>query len=59
MALEAVRQELEKGNTVFYLDFEDSVRGIYNRLNTLGADLRHFKTFLYKINEKLIYVGKD
>ena len=47
VALEAVRQELEKGNTVFYLDFEDSVRGIYNRLNTLGADLRHFKTFLY------------
>jgi hypothetical protein len=47
IALEAVRQELEKNNTVFYLDFEDSVRGIYNRLNTLGADLRHFKTFLY------------
>jgi KaiC/GvpD/RAD55 family RecA-like ATPase len=47
VALEAVRQELDKGNTVFYLDFEDSVRGIYNRLNTLGADLRHFKTFLY------------
>ena len=47
IALEAVRQELDKGNTVFYLDFEDSVRGIYNRLNTLGADLRQFKTFLY------------
>ena len=47
IALEAVRQELDKGNAVFYLDFEDSVRGIYNRLNTLGADLRHFKTFLY------------
>lgn len=47
IALEAVRQELDKGNTVFYLDFEDSVRGIYNRLNTLGADLKHFKTFLY------------
>jgi hypothetical protein len=47
IALEAVRQELEKNNTVFYLDFEDSVRGIYNRLNTLGADSRHFKTFLY------------
>jgi hypothetical protein len=47
IALEAVRQELEKNNTVFYLDFEDSVRGIYNRLNTLGADLKHFKTFLY------------
>jgi len=47
IALEAVRQELEKGNFVFYLDFEDSVRGIYNRLNTLEADLSHFKTFLY------------
>jgi len=47
IALEAVRQELDKGNFVFYLDFEDSVRGIYNRLKTLGADLSHFKTFLY------------
>jgi KaiC/GvpD/RAD55 family RecA-like ATPase len=47
IALEAVRQELDKGNFVFYLDFEDSVRGIYNRLKTLEADLNHFKTFLY------------
>jgi KaiC/GvpD/RAD55 family RecA-like ATPase len=47
IALEAVRQELDKGNFVFYLDFEDSVRGIYNRLKTLGADLSHFKSFLY------------
>jgi len=47
IALEAVRQELDKGNFVFYLDFEDSVRGIYNRLKTLEADLSHFKTFLY------------
>lgn len=57
VALEAVRQELEKGNNVFYLDFEDSVRGIYNRLNTLGADLSHFKTFLYSNPSEPLSVG--
>ena len=57
IALEAVRQELEKGNPVFYLDFEDSVRGIYNRLKTLGADLSHFKTFLYSNPTEALTAG--
>ncbi|NCY14277.1 MAG: NADPH-dependent assimilatory sulfite reductase hemoprotein subunit, partial [Synechococcaceae bacterium WB8_1A_041] len=51
------RQELDKGNTVFYLDFEDSVRGIYNRLKTLGADLRHFKSFLYSNPTEALTAG--
>ncbi len=57
IALEAVRQELEKNNPVFYLDFEDSVRGIYNRLKTLGADLSHFKTFLYSNPTEALTAG--
>lgn len=47
VALEAVRQELEAGNTVFYIDFEDSARGILNRLKTLKTPTERFKAFLY------------
>lgn len=47
VALEAVRQELDQGNNVFYLDFEDSKRGIYNRLQTLNVPLNAFKVFQY------------
>jgi len=47
VALEAVRQELIAGNTVFYIDFEDSARGILNRLNTLKTPTERFKAFLY------------
>ena len=46
IALEAVRQELKAKHTVFYLDFEDSARGIKNRLKTMGVEtggLRHFR----------------
>ena len=47
VALEAVRQELSAGNTVFYIDFEDSARGILNRLKTLKTPTERFKAFLY------------
>lgn len=47
VALEAVRQELIAGNTVFYIDFEDSARGILNRLKTLKTPTERFKAFLY------------
>jgi len=47
IALEAVRQEIEKGNIVFYIDFEDSAKGILNRLKTLRVPSDRFKLFRY------------
>jgi hypothetical protein len=47
IALEAIRQELEKNNIVFYLDFEDSARSILNRLKTLRVKQDKFKMFRY------------
>jgi len=47
IALEAIRQELEKNNIVFYLDFEDSARSILNRLKTLRVPTDKFKLFRY------------
>lgn len=47
VALEAVRQELAKGRRVFYIDFEDSARGILNRLKTLKTPDDAFSRFLY------------
>ena len=47
IALEAIRQELEKNNIVFYLDFEDSARGILNRLKTMKVATDKFKLFRY------------
>jgi len=47
IALEAIRQELEKNNIVFYLDFEDSARSILNRLKTLRVKADKFKMFRY------------
>ncbi len=47
LALEAIRQELEKNNIVFYLDFEDSARGILNRLKTMRVPTDKFKFFRY------------
>jgi hypothetical protein len=47
VALEAVRQELAKGNRVFYIDFEDSARGIMNRLKTLKTPQEALSRFLY------------
>jgi hypothetical protein len=47
LALEAIRQELEKNNIVFYIDFEDSARGILNRLKTMRVPTDKFKFFRY------------
>ncbi|HSG61297.1 MAG TPA: bifunctional DNA primase/polymerase, partial [Pseudomonadales bacterium] len=47
LALEAIRQELEKNNIVFYIDFEDSARGILNRLKTMRVPTEKFKFFRY------------
>ncbi|WP_367575299.1 AAA family ATPase [Streptomyces griseoaurantiacus] len=37
-ALLACRQEIERGNAVVYVDFEDDAAGVVGRLLTLGAD---------------------
>ncbi|MFF3420952.1 AAA family ATPase [Streptomyces sp. NPDC002698] len=37
-ALLACRQEIERGNHVVYVDFEDDAAGVVKRLLTLGAD---------------------
>jgi hypothetical protein len=47
VALEAVRQQLVQGNKVFYIDFEDSRRGIRGRLKALGVPREHFVRFKY------------
>jgi hypothetical protein len=47
VALEAVRQQLVQGNKVFYIDFEDSKRGIRGRLKALGVMREHFARFKY------------
>ncbi len=47
VALEAVRQQLVQGNRVFYIDFEDSKRGIRGRLKALGVMRDHFQRFKY------------
>ncbi len=47
VALEAVRQQLVQGNKVFYIDFEDSKRGIRGRLKALGVLREHFPRFKY------------
>ena len=47
LALEAIRQELDKNNIVFYIDFEDSARGILNRLKTMRVPTDKFKLFRY------------
>jgi KaiC/GvpD/RAD55 family RecA-like ATPase len=47
VALEAVRQELAKGNRVFYIDFEDSARGIMNRLKVMNTPTTGFHAFFY------------
>lgn len=47
VALEAVRQQLVQGQKVFYIDFEDSKRGIRGRLKALGVLKEHFERFKY------------
>jgi hypothetical protein len=47
VALEAVRQQLVQGNRVFYIDFEDSKRGIRGRLKALGVMREQFERFKY------------
>jgi len=47
VALEAVRQQLVQGNRVFYVDFEDSKRGIRGRLKALGVMREQFERFRY------------
>jgi hypothetical protein len=57
LALEAIRQELEKNNIVFYLDFEDSARGILNRLKTMQVPTEKFKFFRYANPDQAIEPG--
>lgn len=38
LALEAVRQTLEAGGSVLYLDYEDGPQGMFARLRALGVD---------------------
>jgi len=57
LALEAIRQELRKGKTVFYLDFEDSARGILNRLKALQVATEQFKAFFYANPDSRLEIG--
>lgn len=43
----AVQQALAIGQRVIYLDFEDTARGILNRLKALGASKDQMENFLY------------
>ena len=47
VALLAVTQALHVGESVMYIDFEDSGRGILGRLRAMGMENRHFTTFTY------------
>ena len=47
VALHAVAQSLHLQETVIYLDFEDSGKGILSRLRALGLEDRHFENFTY------------
>ena len=57
LALEAIRQELAKGNIVFYLDFEDSARGILNRLKAMRVPSDSFKLFRYASPDSRLEIG--
>jgi hypothetical protein len=57
LALEAIRQELAKNNIVFYLDFEDSARGILNRLKTMRVPVEKFKFFRYANPDSRLELG--
>ena len=47
LALFAVQQALAKRQKVIYLDFEDTARGILNRLRSLGSDNDQLENLLY------------
>lgn len=47
IALHAVQQALVMGQKVIYLDFEDSARGIMNRLRALGTMNEHLVNLTY------------
>ena len=47
VALHAVAQCLQVGQSVIYIDFEDSGRGILSRLRSLGISNEQFATFTY------------
>lgn len=57
LALEAIRQELAKNKIVFYLDFEDSARGILNRLKTIKVPTEKFKFFRYADPDSKLEAG--
>jgi hypothetical protein len=52
VALHTVAQVLDGGGRVVYIDFEDTARGIVNRLRLLGVDQQ-------AIAERLVYVEPD
>jgi hypothetical protein len=45
IVLEAVRQALAAGRRVVYFDFEDTVRGIVDRLTAMGVDMAERRGF--------------
>jgi hypothetical protein len=52
VALEAVRQELQAGHAVTYVDFEDTAHGVVSRLLALGIASE-------AILERFAYIGPD
>jgi hypothetical protein len=57
LALEAIRQELAKSKVVFYLDFEDSARGILNRLKAMRVPTERLKLFRYANPDSKLEAG--
>ena len=57
LALEAIRQELVKSQVVFYLDFEDSARGILNRLKAMRVPTERLKLFRYANPDSRLEAG--
>jgi hypothetical protein len=57
LALEAIRQELAKSQVVFYLDFEDSARGILNRLKAMRVPTERLKLFRYANPDSRLEAG--
>lgn len=54
IALLAVQQALTQGQSVIYLDFEDSMRGIMNRLRAMGTIDYHLANLVYSNPDEML-----
>ena len=56
IALYAVQQALTQGKRVIYIDFEDSARGIRNRLRNLGTIDEHLANLTYANPDEALHM---